>query len=146
MHTTKKNHSFLWDFKAGPTFLHVNTLARPDGLKRDNQSMSERSSVKLTLKLTLFPGKTFLHVNVSSGLHETLLKQAALKRVLRYSSQWPILTYDTAIQLYPHWYPGVPRDRVKSEEAPSDWTTEPVAYNYEPIVVSDKELKKYIQK
>ena len=75
--------------------------------------MRERSSVNFFLILTLakivaagrvilFPGKTFLHVNVSSGLLETLLKPAALKRVLRYSSQWHILTYNTAIQLYPH--------------------------------------------
>lgn len=91
MHTTKKNHSFLWDFKAGPTFLHVNTLARPDGLKRDNQSMSERSSVNFFFILTIakivsaggwlsFPGKLFsmwtcLQVYMKHYSSQLLLKE-----------------------------------------------------------------------
>jgi len=70
---------------AGPTFLHINTLARLAGStpsRRDNQSMRElccpllvrakgstffsyKRSVKLTRlgRVTLLPGTTFLHIN-----------------------------------------------------------------------------------
>ena len=60
---------------AGPTFLHINTLARPAGStpsRRDNQSMRERCwlgqrgqlfSLDSAGRVTLFPGTTFLHIN-----------------------------------------------------------------------------------
>ena len=71
---------------AGPTFLHINTLARPAGSTpsgRDNQSMRDRcwlgqrgqlsSYIKCSLELTrlgvtLFPGTTFLLIN---GAYDT---------------------------------------------------------------------------
>ena len=62
---------------AGPTFLHINTLAHPAGStpsRRDNQSLASAvgsgkgvnfclAEVDSAGRVTLFPGTTFLHIN-----------------------------------------------------------------------------------
>lgn len=51
------------------------------------------------------------------------------------------LTNNTAIQLYPHWNPVVPRDGMESKVASADCVTESMAYNDVLIIVSSEQLK-----